>query len=370
MSDVNTPPDSDPPLDPSGRGVGGISMLLAQMRSALRARRYSPHTEKAYLAWVRRLVAFAGRRHPVDIAGSEVSVFLLRVAGRGRASASTRSQAASAIAFLFREVLGRSPVGIVPSRRPTPSERVPVVLTRAEIEGILRALRGSRRLMVALLYGSGLRLSECCRLQVRDLDLGRRQITVRSGKGAKDRTTLLPERLVEPLRDHLGRVRTLYEQDLEDGLAGRPRLGSVAPPGREDVPRDASPGLRSSGWGECWVFPGRHLRVDRATAIPFRSHIHPNGLQREFAVAVRAAGLVKRATCHSLRHSFATRLLEAGYDVRTIQELLGHRDVTTTLRYTRGARLARGGRPPRSPLDEEAAGDQGIPAGERLWGKR
>jgi len=369
MSDFNTPPDSDPPLDPSGRGVGGISMLLAQMRSALRARRYSPHTEKAYLAWVRRLVAFAGRRHPMDIAGSEVSVFLLRVAGRGRASASTRSQAASAIAFLFREVLGRSPVGIVPGRSPKPSERVPVVLTRAEIEGILRALRGSRRLMVALLYGSGLRLSECCRLQVRDLDLGQRQITVRNGKGAKDRTTLLPERLVEPLRDHLGRVRTLYEQDLEDGLAGRPRLGTVAPPGRRDALRGAS-GVRSSGWGECWVFPGRHLRVDPATGIPWRSHIHPNVLQREFAVAVRAAGLAKRATCHTLRHSFATRLLEGGYDVRTIQELLGHRDVATTLLYTRGARLAGGGRPPQSPLDEEAAGVQGMPAGERLWGRR
>ena len=213
----------DPPPDPARRTVAGISILLAQMRAALRARHYSPHTEKAYLAWVRRLVVFTGRRHPIDIGDAEVSAFLLRVTGRGRASASTQSQAASAIAFLFREVLGRSPVGIVSPWRPKPSARVPVVLTHAEIAGLLRALRESARLMVALLYGSGLRLSECCRLHVRDIDFGRRQIVVRGGKGAKDRTTLMPDRLLEPLREHLERVRVLYSRDLEDGLVRRPR---------------------------------------------------------------------------------------------------------------------------------------------------
>ncbi len=350
----------------AARTVGGISILLAQMREALRARRYSPHTEKAYLAWVRRLVAFCGRRHPIDLGAAEVSEFLVRVAGRGRASASTQSQAVSAIAFLFREVLGRSPAGFLPLTRAKTTTRVPDVLTAAEVEGILRALRGSARIMAALLYGSGLRLAECCRLRVRDLDFEGRRIVVRDGKGAKDRTTILPERLVRPLLDHLGKVRPLHSRDLEDGLLGRAR--SRLPPtpqsGGEPDPTGASV-LAGRSWGEYWLFPAPRMRVDRATGMLWRSHVHPNLLQRDIAVAVRAAGLAKQATAHTLRHAFATRLLEAGHDVRTIQELLGHRDVATTLLYTRGARKGAPEPRLRSPLDEGVTDTRRAPAQSR-----
>jgi integron integrase len=350
----------DPPDGPPGRSVASISILLGQMRAALRLRRYSPHTERAYVAWVRRLVAFSGRRHPIDIGRAEVAAFLSRVAGSDRVSASTRNQASSALTFLFREVLGRSPAGIVPPQRARPSQRVPVVLSHEEVETILAALHGTARLMAALLYGSGLRLSECCRLRVRDLDFARRQVVVRDGKGAKDRTTLLPVRLVEPLAAHLEHVRHLYGRDLADGTAGEPR----SPSATGTAPRPGALGARGpaidlaaveggTGLGSCWVFPASRLRVDRKTGALWRCHVHPNVLQRDFAVAVRAARLVKPATCHTLRHSFATRLFEAGYDVRTIQELMGHRDVATTLIYIRGARDRRGDLRVRSPLDDD-----------------
>jgi integrase len=310
--------------DPEGRRVASIARLLDQMRAALRARHYSLCTERAYLAWVRRLVAASGRRHPIDLGRHEVAAFLTRLAVRDGVSASTQIQASSAIAFLFREVLGRSTFRVLPRARPRASRRVPAVLSHREVEEVLGLLRGPLRLMAALLYGAGLRLGECCRLQVRDLDFKRRQIVVRGGKGAKDRVTLLPETLAGPLEAHLRRVRHL------DGEA----------PTGEDV----------QVWGRRWVFPSPRLRADPETGALWRSHVHPNVLQREFAVAVRAARLAKPATCHTLRHCFATHLLEAGHDVRTIQELLGHRDVATTLIYTRGARLPRGERL-LSPLD-------------------
>jgi integrase len=351
--------------DPDGRTVAGISILLEQMRMALRARHCSPHTEKAYLSWVRRLVVFCGRLHPIDIGGAEVSRFLLRVAGRGQASASTASQAASAIAFLFREVLGRSPAGIVPQVQRRRSAFVPAVLTPGEVEGLLRALRGTSRLMVGLLYGSGLRLSECCGLRVRDLDFAQSQVVVRDGKGEKDRATVLPQRLAEPLRLQLGRVRALYERDLADGVQWRPRPDEVASrqtartgptgwagPSSRGSQAEGAAASRNGDWGECWMFPSTRLRVDPSTGLPWRSHVHPNVLQREMALAVRVLRLHKQATCHSLRHSFAVRLLEAGQDVRVIQELLGHRDVATTLLYTRGARRGSGQLRLRSPLDE------------------
>jgi integron integrase len=307
--------------EPPRRTLAGIAILLGQVRQALRARHYSRNTERAYLAWVRRLVAFCGRRHPVDIGPAEVQAFLERVVGRPRASASTQSQAVSALAFLFRDVLGRAPDRLLPLRRPRATLRVPTVLAPGEVRAILEHLQGATRLMVALLYGSGLRLGECCRLRVRDVDLERRHVVVRDGKGGRDRVTLLPERLLRPLRAHLERVLALRRRDVADGTAGTPGTGGRIPP-----------------WGECWVFPARRLRTDPATGLLWRRHVDPNVLQRRFAAAVRASGLSKRATCHTLRHSFAVRLLEAGHDVRTIQELLGHRDVATTLLYTRGAR--------------------------------
>lgn len=311
----------EPPGEPPSRTVAGIAILLAQVRQILRARHYSRNTERAYLAWVRRLVAFCGRRHPVDIGPADVQAFLERVVGRPRASASTQSQAVSALAFLFRDVLGRAPDGLLPLRRPRATLRVPTVLVPGEVRAILEQLQGATRLMVALLYGSGLRLGECCRLQVRDIDLEQRQVVVRDGKGGRDRVTLLPERLLRPLRAHLERVLALHRRDIADGTAGTPGTGARTPP-----------------WGDCWVFPARRLRADPATGLLWRRHVDPNVLQRRFAAGVRAAGLTKRATCHTLRHSFAVRLLEAGHDVRTIQELLGHQDVATTLLYTRGAR--------------------------------
>jgi len=353
--------------DPAGRRVASIAILQAQMRAALRARRYSPHTEKAYLAWVRRLVASSGRRHPIDLKRYEVAAFLARLATRGGVSASTQIQASCAISFLFREVLGRSVVEGLPRARPRASRRVPAALSHQEVEDVLAMLKGQSRLMAALLYGAGLRLAECCHLQVRDLDLERRQILVRGGKGAKDRTTLLPERLVEPLRGHLVRLQRLYLEDVRQGVQRRSSPSrAFTRAGRRVVeslsPSDAFASDAGETWGQRWVFPSSRLRADRQTGAQWRSHVHPNVLQRDFAVAVRAASLPKHATCHTLRHSFATRLLEAGHDIRTIQELLGHRDVATTLVYTRGARLAQDGRRPHSPLDDQG---EPIPPGRR-----
>jgi integrase len=332
-------------------------------------RHYSRHTEKAYLAWVRRLVAACGRRHPIDLKRHEVVTFLSRLATREGVSASTQIQASCALSFLFREVLGRTVGEGLPRARPRGPRRVPGVLSHQEVEGVLAMLRGPSRLMAALLYGSGLRLGECCRLQVRDLDLDRRQILVRGGKGAKDRTTPLPVRLVEPLRRHLARIRRIDLEDARQGVwrrsppCGVPSSGTPGPTGRrrdDSLPQGggASEGPTAGAsdspdvWGRRWVFPSSRLRTDRTTGARWRSHVHPNVLQRDFAIAVRATKVPKHATCHTLRHCFATRLLEAGYDIRTIQELLGHHDVATTLVYTRGARMGREGRRPRSPLDD------------------
>jgi integron integrase len=344
--------------DPSGRRLARLAILFGQLRVALRARHYSPHTVKAYLAWVRRLVAASERRHPIDLKQHEVATFLSRLASRDRVSASTQIQASCALAFLFREVLGRSVAEGLPRARPRGGRRVPAVLSHQEVERVLAMLRGQSRLMAALLYGAGLRLGECCRLQVRDLDLEHRQVWVRGGKGAKDRTTLLPERLVEPLRGHLTRLHRLYLEDAREGIQRRPPPSDAftkAGHREENNPSPTNGPVADVGdtWGRRWVFPSSRLRADQKTGAQWRSHVHPNVLQRDFAVAVRAAGLSKAATCHTLRHCFATRLLEDGHDIRTIQELLGHRDVATTLVYTRGARLARDGRRPRSPLDEQ-----------------
>jgi integron integrase len=316
-----------------------VSALVEGLRAAARARHFSPHTERAYDAWARRFILFHRRRDPADLGVQEIRQFLGYLAETRRVSPSTQNQALNAVLFLYRDVLGQHLGRLGSVLRAKRSVRVPLVLSRQEVESILQHLRGAPRLMVALIYGSGLRLSECCRLRVRDLDFTRCQLTIRDGKGEKDRVTLLPSRLQLPLRKHLESTALRHRQDLDSGG------GLVDMP-----PAVARAGWRASReWSWQWVFPAERPRLDRATGELRRSHLHPSLLQREFAIAVRAAGLTKPATCHTLRHSFATHLFETGYDIRTIQELLGHSDVATTMIYTH----APGGphRRVRSPLD-------------------
>jgi integron integrase len=254
-------------------------------------------------------------------------------------SASTQNQAFSALLFLYREVLGRELAGLDKVPRARPPERLPIVLSREEVVAVLGRMRGTPRLMATLMYGAGLRLLECCRLRVKDVDFARQELLVRDGKGRRDRVTVLPAQLVPPLRAHLGRVERQHQADLEGNA------GFVALPG---ALARKYPNARQE-WPWQWVFPATRIHTDTATGERRRHHLHETVLQREFAAAVRAARLAKPATCHTLRHSFATHLLENGYDIRTIQELLGHADVSTTMIYTHV--LNRGGRGVRSPLD-------------------
>ncbi len=320
--------------------------LLTSVRHAIRVRHYSPHTEAAYVAWVRRYVRFSGLRHPRELGEPEVERFLTHLAVRRRVAASTQNQALAALLFLYREVL-RLPLAIpeqaVRADRP---RRVPAVLTPAEVDAVLRALEDRRgrdasitALIGRLLYGSGLRLAECLALRVKDVDPVRREVVVHAGKGGKDRRTLLADSAVAPLRAHLERVRRLHARDLAAGG------GAVA------LPRALARKLpqAAQAWAWQWVFPAGRRYVDPATGLLVRHHLHPTVMQRAMAEAVRASGVAKRATCHTLRHSFATHLLEAGYDIRTVQELLGHADVSTTMIYTHV--LNRGGRGVRSPAD-------------------
>lgn len=313
--------------------------LLERVRTTLRAKHYSRRTEKAYANWVRRFIFFHGVRHPETMGTPEVTSFLSHLAVERNVSASTQNQALSALVFLYREILGRDLEGldqIVRAKRPA---RLPVVLAPAEVASVFRFLRGTPRLMAALMYGSGLRLLECCHLRVKDLDFARNEILVRNGKGQKDRVTVLPANLTDTLRRHLERARRQHMLDLSDGA------GSVDLPDALDrkYPRAAWE------WRWQWAFPATRLRRDHRTRRWRRHHLHESVVQRAFREAVLASGVTKPATCHTLRHSFATHLLERGYDIRTIQELLGHREVATTMIYTHV--LNRGGRGVQSPLE-------------------
>lgn len=313
--------------------------LLVQLRRRLRERHYSRRTEDVYVAWVKRLVRAYGLRHPAELSEAQIGAFLSRLAVEGRVSASTQNQALSALLFFYREVLGR-PVGhleaLVPARKP---RRLPVVLTRGEVRSVLGQMSGVSGLVAGLLYGAGLRLLEGLALRVKDVDFGLRQITVRGGKGDRDRITVLPGAVVPGLEAHLEWVREMHGRDVASGG------GSVELPGALDRKYPAA----SAEWGWQWVFPAKRRYWDKARGERRRHHLDPSMLQRAFRAAVKRAGLAKRATCHSLRHSFATHLLEDGYDIRTVQELLGHRDVSTTMIYTHV--LNRGGRGVVSPAD-------------------
>jgi integron integrase len=312
--------------------------LLQQLRSALRAHHYSRRTEEAYVAWVRRFVRFHGLRHPVEMGREEIRQFLTALADRAGLSASSQTQALSALIFLYREVLDRDPGSlgtIVRAKQPT---RLPVVLTREEVRELLERLEGTPRVVGILLYGSGLRLLEALQLRVKDVDFAGGEIRVRRGKGAKDRVTVLPGALTPELQRHLERVRRLHQRDVAGG-AGKVPLPYAFERKAPGAARD---------WSWQYIFPAArrylHLSGDYR-----RHHVHESVIQRAVRAAGAAAGIPKRVTCHSLRHSFATHLLQDGYDIRTVQELLGHRDVATTMIYTHV--LNRGGLGVRSPAD-------------------
>ena len=313
--------------------------LLDRVREACRVRHYSIRTEDAYADWIKRFILFHGKRHPLEMGAAEINRFLTHLAVVGNVAASTQNQAFSALLFLYQKVLEVDPgriEGVIRAKRP---KRLPVVLTRSEVRLVLAQLMGTYRLIGQVLYGSGLRLLECLRLRVKDLDFEQGEIVVREGKGDKDRHTVLPEAVKLELGRHLEAVRRLHEQDLARGL------------GRVYLPHALDRKLPAAAGEWCWqyVFPSAVLSVDPRSGVRRRHHAHEGAVSRAITAAVRAAGISKRATSHSFRHSFATHLLEAGYDIRTVQELLGHEDVATTMIYTHV--LNKGGKGVKSPLD-------------------
>ncbi len=313
--------------------------LVDRVRALLRARHYSYRTEEAYVAWVKRFIRFNGMRHPRHLGEVEVNAFLTQLAVRDKVAASTQTQALSALLFLFQDVLHRPLAALDEVIRAKPAARLPVVLTRDEVRHILTLLEGTPRLVGALLYGAGMRLLEALRLRVQDVDFALNQVLVRDGKGHKDRRTMLPLPLKEQLRSHLESVRAHFDADVRGGV-------SVTLP-TALTRKYAGAGLEWMWW---YVFPAVARSADPATGELVRHHLHESVIQRAFKLAVMRSGIPKHATCHTLRHSFATHLLDDGYDIRTIQELLGHSDISTTMIYTHVVNQS-GGRGVRSPLE-------------------
>ena len=313
--------------------------LLDQVRDRIRRLHYSYRTEKTYVHWIRRFILFHGKRHPRDMSAAEVESYLTHLAVTRKVSASTQNQALSAILFLYRQVLETELPwmdNVVRAKRPN---RVPVVLSRGEVSAVLGRLREPFWLMASLLYGSGLRVTECLRLRIKDLDFDYRQITVRDGKGAKDRVTMLPNALIDPLRGRTKQLRGLFESDKCSRIAGVSMPFALA---------RKYPNARRE-WGWQFLFPSRRVLQERDSSMMVRHHAHEKSVQRAVRQAVIDAGLSKPASCHTFRHCFATHLLESGYDIRTVQELLGHKNVSTTMIYTHV--LNKGGRGVKSPLD-------------------
>jgi integron integrase len=313
--------------------------LMDEVHARLRFKHYSLRTEQAYVGWIKRYIWFHDKRHPRDLGPQDVEAFLTDLAVSREVAAATQNQALAALLFLYKEVLGIELPWLDDIGRAKKPQRLPVVLTVSDVRLLLAQLEGTHGLMAQLLYGTGMRLMECVRLRVKDVDFERHEIIVRDGKGGKDRVTMLPASLAAPLRDHLKRVRILFEQD---NSAGQP--GVYLPDALEKKYPNAS-----KEWGWFWAFPARGLAVDQHSGIKRRHHTHEQALQRAIKKAVATAGITKPATTHTLRHSFATHLLQSGYDIRTVQELLGHSDVSTTMIYTHV--LNKGGRGVTSPLD-------------------
>ena len=313
--------------------------LLDQVRAAIRVRHYSRRTEDTYVQWIRRFILFHAKRHPRDMGEREITAFLTYVAVDKNVAASTQNQALSALLFLYQRVLAR-PLDwlddVVRARRP---KRLPVVLSREEISRLHGELQGVPQLIARLMYGTGMRLMEALRLRVKDMEFEKRQVIVRAGKGDKDRYTVLPDSLVDPLQLHLTKVKALHQADLTDGS------GSVSLP--FSLARKYPNADREWGWQ--YVFPSGRLSTARGDTVLRRHHLDEKNLQRTFRHTALRCRFGKPVSSHTLRHSFATHLLESGYDLRTIQELLGHKDVSTTMIYTHV--LNKGGRGVRSPLD-------------------
>ena len=324
---------------PSPRPTFQSTRLLGQVREQARYRHYSLRTEDAYVYWVRFFVRWHGLKHPRDMGASHVQAFLTMLASERRASSSTHSQALSALLFLYREVLAMDLPWLHDLDRPRYTRRIPSVLTQDEVVLLFAALQDEVQLLARLLYGTGMRLMEGVRLRVKDVDFDRRTIVVREAKGNKDRVVMLPESLETALRTQLAVARSLYESDRRSGVGG------VAVPQALEKKYP----LLGNNWGWFWVFPAAAPSVDPRTGCLRRHHLHEERLQRAMRKAVAAAGIVKRISAHTLRHSFATHLLQAGTDIRTVQELLGHSDVSTTMIYTHVLKVAAGGT--RSPLD-------------------
>ena len=340
-SALPTPDSATSPPAPATAGPAAANVLIQRLRQVVRQRHYSLRTEKSYAGWGRRFLAFHRYPEPARLGAVEVRAYLTHLAMRQRVSASTQNQAFSALLFLFRDVLGRKLEELDDTPRAKSPVRLPVILARSEVRAILERLRGWPWLAASLMYGGGLRLEECLSLRIKDVDFERRVLVIRDGKGRKDRETVFPRKLIEPLRRQLERVRGRHADDL---VGGR---GAVTLP--DALERKYPRAAWELGWQ--WLFPATREYVDTSTGILRCHHLHQTVVQRAFRTAVQEAGITKPATSHSLRHAFATHLLEAGYDIRTVQELLGHRDLNTTMIYTHVTTV--GGKGVRSPLDDE-----------------
>ncbi|WP_287966338.1 integron integrase [Diaphorobacter sp.] len=313
--------------------------LLESMRERIRVLHYSIRTEQAYVDWARRFILFHDKRHPREMGAPEVTAFLTHLAVERNVSASTQNQAKAAILFLYKEVLQQDLPWldeIVSARK---ARRLPVVLTQREVRELLMHLQGTQWLVASLLYGTGMRILEALRLRVKDVEFERRELIVREGKGNKDRVTVLPENLITPLREQMERARALHRKDLDAGL------GAVWLPDALAVKYANA----ATAWGWQYVFPSAVRSVDPRSGVQRRHHLLEQSVQKAVALAARRAGIDKPCTPHVLRHSFSTHMLQAGYDIRTVQELLGHKDVSTTMIYTHV--LNKGGRGVLSPLD-------------------